>query len=489
MRCIPRLMCVRFLSRSSFLPGLLALVVPVLCGVGCASEPRLPDLEVLYGEAAREIGGARNPVIVVPGILGSKLEDPAEMTPVWGAFTYGAADADTPRGARLVALPMELGKPLRLLRDDVVPTTVLDRFELDFALIVRGLEIEAYDEILLTLGAGGYRDRSLGESGAIDYGGDHYTCYQYPYDWRRDIAEQAAALHVYVLNARQAAQREEGLDQPPRVDVVAHSMGGLVLRYYLRYGPQPLPDDGSLPELTWEGARYVDSAVLIGTPNAGSVLSLRQLVEGVNYVGLITPTYSPAVLGTMPSIYQLLPRTRHARVIDEETGEPIEILDPEVWEHYEWGLANRSGLRAIRQLLPDEVTDEQCVAIARDHLRKCLARADQLFRALDIPATGDHAPPEHLRLSIVVGDARQTPAVYAINDRGRIRTAERAPGDDTVTRASALMDERAGSGYRPRLQSPVPWDHIYFLPDSHLGLTSNPVFSDNLLFELLERPW
>ena len=65
-------------------------------------------------------------------------------------------------------------------------------------------------------------------------------------------------------------------------------------------------------------------------------------------------------------------------------------------------------------------------------------------------------------------------------------------GDQTVPRYSAVGDERFGQPANPtgrqRLISPIPWDRVTFLSDEHVGLTSNPVFVDNLLFELLESP-
>ena len=459
-------------------------LLSLLVLVGCHAAQR-PDLGAIYDEPAQKIGPERNPVIVIPGILGSKLEEPGLKTPVWGAFTYGAADPDRPEGARLVALPMAKHKPLSELRDSVVPTTVLDSVEIDVALLVRGLEIDAYDEIIKTLAAGAYRDETieLAMSGPVNQGG-HFTCFQYAYDWRRDIAEQAAALDERVRDAQAAAKEGFDLEEPPRVDIVAHSMGGLVLRYYLRYGTQPLPDDGSLPELTWAGAEQIERAIIIGTPNAGSVLSLKQLVEGVNYVGLITPTYRPAVLGSMPSIYQLLPRVRHQRVVDEATGEPIDFLDAEVWRRYGWGLADPDDARTRRWLLPDVEKQAQRDAIAFEHLQKCLARAKQTFEALDAPGT----PPEHLRLVLYAGDVDKTPDVLSVDANGNIDIKSYAPGDGTVTRVSTLMDERVGRGYEPRVQSPIDWDHVQFIPADHIGLTSDPSFSNNVLYELLERP-
>jgi pimeloyl-ACP methyl ester carboxylesterase len=460
------------------------LAAALLVATACAPSGPPPDLGAIYNDAAQNIGDERHPVIVIPGILGSKLETADMERPIWGAFVYGAADPDTAEGARLVALPMRRGAPLDELRDDVVATEVLDTLTLDVALI-RGVQLSAYVDILRTLAVGDYADQTLGESGAVDYAGAHYNCFQFPYDWRRDVSEQAALLHDFIQTAI-ASQPPRGRE---RVDVVAHSMGGLVLRYYLRYGPDPLPHDGSLPELDWEGARYVEHAIMIGTPSAGSVLALEQLVDGVQFASFITPTYRPAVLGTMPAIYQLLPRTRHARVVIDADGdgveEPVDLFDPAVWEAYEWGLADPDQARVLRQLLPDAASDAERRAIAADHLRKALARAEQLHRALDVPA----APPPGSSLHLVAGDARRTPTKLEVHPgTGGVSVIEEGPGDNTVSRASALMDERVGMGYKPRLRSPMSFDSVQFLTSDHLGLTRDPLFANFVLYTLLERP-
>ncbi len=468
------------MRKTGVLLGLLSVLLS-----GCAAGVSGPDLASIYSEPAQQIGDDRRPVIVIPGILGSKLEHPETRTPVWGAFVYGAADADKPDGARLIALPMAEGVPLAELTDDVEPTEVLDRVEVDTLAVIRGVKFDAYVHIMRTLAAGKYRDQSLGESGAIDYGGLHYTCFQFPYDWRRDIAESAAQLHETILDAQYTARLARGLpdDAPIQVDVVAHSMGGLVLRYYLRYGTQRLPDDGSLPELTWAGAAHVANAVLVGTPNAGSALALQQLVRGwsLNPIG---PTYRPAVLGTMPAIYQLLPRARHNAVIDGETGEPVDVFDPGVWKRYGWGLAAPESGRVLRWLLPDVESEAERRRIALDHLEKALAQAEQTHRALDVPAS----PPPGLRISLFAGDGEETVESYSVSADGRIRVRSETAGDGTVTRPSALMDERAGGPYRPRVRTPVGWHRVQFCFTDHIGLTNDPAFVDNLLYMLLEEP-
>lgn len=456
----------------------------MLCVLASCHGPRRADLAAIYNIPAQQIGDARTPVVVIPGILGSRLENRTTGQKVWGAFTYGAADADSPKGAREIALPMALGVPLGDLRDDVFSPGVLDLLVADVTPF-RRIRIGAYVDILTTLAVGEYRDEELGNSGAVNYGGLHYTCFQYGYDWRRDVSENAAELHQRILEGQHQVREGRGLpaDDHVKVDVVAHSMGGLVLRYYLRYGPAPLPDDGSLPELTWAGAKNVRKAILIGTPNAGSAKAVEQLVKGLNLNPLF-PNYRPVLLGTMPAIYQLMPRTRHAAVVDAETGEPVDMLDVAEWEKYGWGMADPKADKVLEWLLPEIESADERRAIGMDHLAKCLARADQLFRALDIPAT----PPEGTEISIFVGDSEATPAVLSVDGKGKLKVAQKAPGDGTVIRASALMDERQAMEYSVGLHSPIDWHRVQFISADHLGLTRSHDFVNNILYQLLEEP-
>ncbi|MEE8128144.1 MAG: hypothetical protein V3T45_06280, partial [Nitrospinaceae bacterium] len=102
----------------------------------------------------------RNPIIVIPGVLGSKLVDQDSGDIVWGAFGLGQVDPNTSKGARLVALPMAPGQPLRELHDNVRSAGALDRINFNF--LGFPLQLDAYYHILQTLGVGGYRDEALG---------------------------------------------------------------------------------------------------------------------------------------------------------------------------------------------------------------------------------------------------------------------------------------------------------------------------------------
>ena len=455
---------------------------------GCVSELYTPDLGGLYNELIQTDDPYRNPVIAIPGLLGSRLVDTDSDGVVWGAFGPGGASSKNPEGARLLALPMKEGAKLIELRDGVRPNGVLDRVKINF--VGLRIQLKAYFYMLSTLGAAGYRDENLGESGAIRYRKGHYTCFQYDYDWRRDIVESAGRLHAFIVDKRAYVQAEMekryGIkNYDVKFDIVAHSMGALVARYYLRYGTADLPADGSLPPLTWAGARYVENLVMIGPPNAGSVDTLINLIKGKK-VAFLVARYEAAILGTMPSIYQLLPRSRHGVLINADNEKPFkDIYDPALWERMRWGLADPGQDSVLQQLLPDVKERAVRRRIALDQQHKALRRAKQFAAAMDVPAS----PPKGVSLFLVAGDAVSTDAVVAVDPAtGEITVVKQAPGDKTVLRSSALMDERVGSNRRGRLESPIDWAAVLFLFRDHLDLTKDPAFTDNLLFFLFERP-
>ncbi len=479
-------------ARSLRLPpaaNALIIVMSLSTVLGCASKHRSPDIGELYNRSARYHDERRNPIVLIPGMLGSKLVDSETGRVVWGAFGGGYANPQRPEGARLIALPMQEGLPLSGLQDAIVPAGALDRLKVKVAGLP--IEIGAYVHVMEALGIGGYRDEQLSEAGAIDYGDDHFTCFQFAYDWRRDNSENARRLHEFLLEKRSYVQseyeRRYGLPNfDVRFDIVAHSMGGLIARYYLRYGPADLPEDGSMPPLTWAGAHYVDRAILVGPPNAGSVKAFVQLLQGKRFAPTL-PHYEPAVLGTFPALYQLLPRERHGAFKKASDRNPTleNILRPETWEEMGWGLAATDQDRVIQWLLPDAETQAERRRIALDHQRKCLNRAEQFFAALDVPAQ----PPEGLTLHLIAGDALPTPASVSINTHdGEIATINKKPGDGTVLRSSALMDERLSGEWSPTLVSPIHWNQVLFLFTGHLEMTRDPAFTDNLLFLLLEQP-
>ncbi len=472
--------------RSTFAGLAICLATLLATFAGCSwTQPRT-DLAKVYNEVAQAPDYVRNPVIVIPGILGSRLRDMKTNKVVWGNFDRASANPNTPEGMRLVALPMAKGVPLSMLHDHVVADGPLD--QLRIRLLGIPLRINAYAQILQALGVGGYRDQHFQGKADIKYDSKHFTCFQFDYDWRRDVSENAALLHRFIVEKRKYIQEQYrihyGLENADvKFDIVAHSMGGLLARYYLRYGPQVLPDDGSMPKLTWEGSVFVERAVLVGTPNAGSAEALLQLLRG-NRLAPLLPTYPAAVLGTMPAVYQLLPRPRHGAVVDAAHPEhKLDCYDPNLWRDMKWGLAAPAQAHVLKAILPEVDDPDTRLHIALDHQQKCLLRARQLHQSLDLSAP----PPRGLTLHLFAGDALKTDEVIAVNlSNGHAKVIRKAPGDGVVTRTSAVFVENVMAPGGLMRVYPIPWTTKMFLPTDHLNLTRDRIFVDNVLSLLLE---
>ncbi len=464
----------------------LTCAVAFLSMIGCSSPSKAPDLGGIYNDLAQHEDPYRNPIILMPGLLGSKLVEPDSNTIVWGAFGTGTLNPNRPEGARLFALPMQPGKTLQALEDRVKPAGTLDRVVVNFG----GYPVEqnTYAYILGILGIGGYRDQQLHEAGLVDWGSSHFTCFQFSYDWRRDLVESAKRLDRFIKEKKRYVEEQIVLrfgikDHDVKFDIVAHSMGGLVARYYLRYGSQDLPPDGGLPELNWAGARYVQNLIMVGTPNAGSIEALKVLIEGYKPAVLL-PRYPAAVLGTMPAIYALLPRNRHQPLLDAHHQPVADIYDPALWIKNQWGLADPNQDNVLNMLLPNSSGDQQRRQTAVDHLKKCLRRARQFSEAMDRPARS----PAGLRYYLMAGDSEDTAKTAQLNSNGTLTIVAKGPGDGTVLRSSALLDERLADNRNFRLVSPIPWTQVIFLFSSHRNITNDPSFTDNLLYILLEKP-
>ncbi len=467
-----------------------------LIWTGCAQQKLSTEsLNKIYKEAAKQSDLDRNPVIVIPGILGSKLYDTDMNHEVWGVFNNSYTEPNTAANAQSIALPMGLPKSRRFTRDSIVSTGALDRIK--FSVLGVPLAPRAYAAILETLGAAGYRDENLSKSGAIDYGTDHFTCYQFHYDWRRSNVENAARLDTFIkakkTEVRAKMKQKFGVDKKDiKFDIVAHSMGGLLTRYYMRYGNQALPRDGSLPKLTWAGARNVEKVILVGTPNNGSVIAFEELLRGkefapkwLKYFSLTNlPSYSAAIIGTYPALYELLPRTRHRPTVDDG-GDIVNIYDLKLWKKYSWGLLSEKSSEILPWLLPDAQTPAERRTIASNYIDRCLKNAQQFHKSLDKKAAN---LPRHVKISLISGDAIQTKERIKIHlADGTYEDNHYTAGDGVVLRSSVLGDQRVGGKYSPGLRSSIPYDQIIFLPYNHLNITKSNSFSDQVLHRLLEE--
>lgn len=226
----------------------------------------------------------RRPLILVPGLLGSRLcrpdpSSPKKMQVVWGTVAAlrqfptirlshapGAADPIKPCG--LVREIVYLG----LYKQDV------------YAPIIRHLEKTGYRE-----------DRNL---------------FVFAYDWRRSVFDNAKALEAFV--------REKVPDG--KVDILAHSMGALVARAYVVEG---------------EGGERVARLFSAGAPFQGSVKVFQTVEKGW---GPLNPAMGGLdgfrrTMLSFPSIFELMPRYR---ACCEAGTMPFDPARAETWTALRW---------------------------------------------------------------------------------------------------------------------------------------------------------
>ncbi|MDP2736679.1 MAG: hypothetical protein Q8O59_02740 [bacterium] len=110
-----------------------------------------------------------------------------------------------------------------------------------------------YDNLMEALIAAGYKENSLNEAKP--------TLFTFPYDWRTDNNLTAGLLKDKINSVK-------AITGASKVDIIAHSMGGLVARSYI------------------EGSGYqsdIDQIVFLGTPHQGSPESYLKY-EGAEFV-------------------------------------------------------------------------------------------------------------------------------------------------------------------------------------------------------------
>lgn len=450
--------------RDILLKGSAALAA-TLAGSSCTLSIA-PATRARIDAASRDRAGKNpNPLIVIPGILGSRLVSAAGET-VWGSYGPGSVHHGDPDGRRALALPMRQGVPLEKLHDDVRADGALRSLA-----ITRFLGVSAYERLLNALVVGGYRPTT----NVLDPDTEHLTCFEFGYDWRRSNLENAATLGEFIREKRKLIQDDQrhrtGRTSPVKFDIVGHSMGGLLARYYLMHGGTGLPDAKN-PRVSWAGARDIRRLVQVGSPNAGSMQAFLQADRGMDLVPF-TARFQPAVIGTMPSVYELLPRTADQPLLDP-SGSPLDILDPAVWEKYQWGLLNPDHDSHLAELLPGTTRDRR-LRIARDHLTKCLDNARRFHRSLDCPCS----QPPGVELHAFFGDSHDTIHRLRLTDESSPPTETTLPGDGTVTARSALAQNPDGT------PGPIPWTTTQSYRATHMTLPARPEFIESLINTLV----
>jgi pimeloyl-ACP methyl ester carboxylesterase len=215
-------------------------------------------------------------VVLLPGITGSVLQK--DEKEIWGTSGRFFRDLARSRGDALRHLALANDDPEI---DDVEDGISATRLIPDATLVPGLVKIDGYSSTARMI-----RDRFRVEEGTIHHD-KPANFIEFPYDWRRD--NRVAARHLKALVASRLPQwRKFSGAADAKVILLAHSMGGLVARYYLEVL------EG------WSDCRLL---ITLGTPYRGSLNALNFLANG--YKQLTVDMTGP--MRTFTSIYQLLP--------------------------------------------------------------------------------------------------------------------------------------------------------------------------------------
>lgn len=405
---------------------------------------------------AVEPGKDLTPVIFIHGLMGSDLWDKSQPQPqhLWGAFSYWSMCSDD--FAQKLALPILPEKKV----GNTVAGDILGRSKISFMGISGG--IDHYANVLAML-----------ES--IGYSRDNNTLFVYAYDWRKSIDENAAALALFIQEKRallESLNRQTGrVAKTVRFDLIGHSMGGLLARYYVQYGNARIGSrKDKLPAVTWGGAKNVRKVIMVASPHGGYVDTLLEINRGLE-LSFWAPVIPGCVLATFPSYYQMLPERKSVKI--EGSDKCVDVLDIAVWKKYHWGLlAEDSATREfLQQMLPD-CSEEQRRTAALEYTAVCLEKANRFKMLMSRPSG---LPPEPVHFYSLASAGNPTNTLLSINpENGRIAVAGQAAGDGKVALQSAHPGHIAG-------ESPVFLHGSITLDGGHIGLMRGKFFVRNLV--------
>lgn len=312
------------------------------------------------------------PVLVIPGIMGSKLCDQTNKV-IWGdrySYTFERINR-----LRLPSNPSQRDKTIK-------SCGLIDAINI----IPLFWESDQYNVLISKLKQIGYASNEI---------------IIFDYDWRLSNFENALNLKSFI---------ESRTSPDKKIDVIAHSMGGLIARIYIQ---------------KFNGNRFVNNFLLFGTPNLGSAKIFRRLRDGFD-------SWPDALSGglleiqrtilSFPSTYQLMPTYKEccgfSVNLDPVRAEYVDILDVAVWDRFSW--------------LPPEYR----VGDRRSSLENHLREAAQLKTLLRNPIFKH--PEDSARVHYIANGFEETwSRVFFHPQSGKIVGATPHVGDGTVLLFSA----------------------------------------------------
>lgn len=355
------------------------------------------------------------PVIIMSGFGQMKLFDPVTHRNVWGTAhtmvqTRWADDMDLP----VDPLTAEVGRDRLIARGFVGSRTSINHaWHLGRILADYAGYVEANDFL-----------------SPLEQ--EPKTLYRLSYDFRLSASDNARTLDRFIEDIRQA--HGEPLLQ---VDLVTHSLGGIVALTYLKIGTAPLDEPSRWDEESMRAASKIKHAVIMAAPQEGTIDAFRVMVQSERFaLRVLFPEWS----ALFPALIEILPGD--GRALMSEDGSLIEgsLWDVSTWQRLELSIFNP----AIRERMIQRTSRDE-YHLHTQAFEKLLLRGQLLREALRRPI------PEGIVFGVIASDCVPTTRRAVLRSDGsmafyrdELRPSEQAlanrmfePGDGSITVSSA----------------------------------------------------
>ncbi|MEJ0021241.1 MAG: hypothetical protein WDN47_01525 [Candidatus Doudnabacteria bacterium] len=206
------------------------------------------------------------PVLIIPGIMGSELYDGDSL--IWMNPTELIADFFSPHNFLTNHLSLDdEGNSINSINSG----NIIERYDFAFTHTI------IFEGLIQNLENNGYTlDQNL---------------FVFPYDWRLDLDIDRDELNQKILDIK----KQTGAD---KIDIIAHSMGGLITEDYINQF----------------GTSTIDKLIFVGTPHLGAPKAANALLSGdlgtpMSY--FINPLEVKSIALNSPSMYELLPNKKY----------------------------------------------------------------------------------------------------------------------------------------------------------------------------------
>lgn len=223
-----------------------------------------------------------NPVLIVPGLMGTELKNGDDL--LWSDlqemfFNVGDRFLD-PLSFNSSMMPSDQS----ILSSNMIKLQELPSYAYDYS-----------NGLITELALQNYVEKE--------------TLFTFPYDWRYGVTGKYANGTTNVDLLAQKIQDILAQTGAQKIDIVAHSMGGLIAKKYVAEN---------------SSNHHINKAVFVGVPNTGAPKSIKVLLEGDSMgIPFLSQQEIKKISENMPAAYDLLPSQQYYNT----KGSFVKIID------------------------------------------------------------------------------------------------------------------------------------------------------------------